>query len=285
MQSIIEFGSNSCKILVSEGQKISSDTRIPLRLLSYLDSENRLAEKGILEMLSLIKKHQIEHPDAKILILGTQAIRQAANQAEVVARVKAESGATLRILSAEEEAEYAFKAASARRQITGSYLVFDLGGGSLELAFGKAGELTKSQSFPLGAVALDKLFRGGDPYTTCCYHYATRYIETTLKPHKYKVKEVIGSGGALNVMAAVAQKLSTFDSERIDGYRLTRGDLIWQIGQYRALKVAQVAELPGMDKARADIMLPAALVVMEIFKKTGVGQITVSSRGLRHAFL
>ncbi|MDD3536075.1 MAG: hypothetical protein PHC50_08030 [Candidatus Cloacimonetes bacterium] len=285
MKSIIEFGSNSCKILVCDAQQIVSDTRIPLRLLSQLDGENRLADTGLNKILRLVMQQKRELPESELILIGTAALRMAANKAEIVARIAAETGANLRILSAEEEAEYAFKGATQGLKIEGSYLVFDLGGGSLEMIFAKNGEIIKSQSFPLGAVALDKLFRGGDPYTNCCYHYATRHIEKTLKPHKIKVKEVIGSGGALNVMAAVAQKLNSFQSSKIDGYKLTRGDIVGQIGQYRALKVAQIAEVPGMDKARADIILPAALVVQEIFKKTGVGQITVSTKGLRHAFL
>ncbi|MFA7543833.1 MAG: hypothetical protein WCY84_05600 [Candidatus Cloacimonadaceae bacterium] len=94
MKSIIEFGSNSCKILVCDAQQIVSDTRIPLRLLSQLDGENRLADTGLNKILRLVMQQKRELPESELILIGTAALRMAANKAEIVARIAAETALT-----------------------------------------------------------------------------------------------------------------------------------------------------------------------------------------------
>ena len=100
----------------------------------------------------------------ELLAFATSALRDAENSAAVLARVRAETGVGLQVLSGEDEARYTFLAV--RRWYgwsAGRLLVLDIGGGSLELAAGRDEDPEVALSLPLGAGRLTRQRLTGDP--------------------------------------------------------------------------------------------------------------------------
>ena len=286
MDMIVEFGSNACKILQTEGNRVIRDERRALRLISHLDEKNRLSHNAIRSVLRILENNQAELKQAKnVRIVGTAALRMAANIDKIKEKIKSQSGTELEVLSQEAEARLTYQGVAASIQPKGRTLLFDLGGGSLELIHGRAGDFSKAISLPLGVAALNKSFRRSDPFASCDYQEMQLYIDRHLNLRSYKNLSLIGSGGSISTMMAVKLGLSKFDAAMIEGKELHRMDVHRQMLMYRSYSTEQITKIKGMDKDRADIILAAAMVVYQILEKTQLHKLQVSNRGLRYGLL
>lgn len=286
MEMIIEFGSNACKVMQCNGNKIFVDYRIPLRLISHLDAAGKLSEAAIQSILGIITDIQSRFPDMqRILLVGTEALRRAKNGPAIQKLIAEKCSLTLMILSEEEEAAAAFKGIISALKPSGKVLAFDIGGASTELIYGHGDKIRKLQSLPFGVVSLNDQFRTSDPYTNCAFHALEMFVEKSLKLTGVKGFELIGTGGSLSTMAAVALGMKSFDAEALNGSSLSRGEIFRQMLLYRSFDTAQICEIPGMDAARADLMLPATLLLCEIIRQAEADKVLVSTRGVRHGVI
>ena len=96
---------------------------------------------------------------------------------------------------------------------------------------------------------------------------------------------VVAMGGAVTNLAAVKHGLTTYDAEVIQGTVLDRAEIDRQIELYRALDAGGRREIPGLQPARAEVILAGACIVRTIMDKLGCDEVTVSDRGLRHGVL
>lgn len=157
---VIDVGSNTVHLLVVDAHPGASPVpyqsqRSTLRLMRYLDAQGAIAEEGVRLLIAAIRA-ALETVDGigvdELIATATSAIREAANGEEVLARIERETGTRLRVLSGEDEARITMLAV--RRWFgwsAGEILLFDIGGGSFEIAQG-ADEYPEVQlSLPLGA--------------------------------------------------------------------------------------------------------------------------------------
>lgn len=286
MEMIVEFGSNACKIMQCREDTVYLDYRIPLRLISHLDTQGELDEAGLQGMLGIIRDISERFSDmSRILLIGTAALRKAKNSLAIQERIQAETALSLRILSEAEEAAAAYKGIVSALHPQGKVLAFDIGGGSTEIIYGEGNQMQDFSSLPFGAVSLDQKFRIGDPYSNCAFHSLEMYIDKQLKIHAGKDLTLIGTGGSVSTLAAVAAQQKSFDAFALNGTVLSRGEIFRQVLLYRSLSIKQICAMPGMDSARADLMLPATLVICSILHKAQADKVIVSTRGVRHGII
>lgn len=286
MEMIIEFGSNACKVMQCNDNSIFLDYRIPLRLISHLDEQGKLSETAIQSILSIVLDIRNRFPDMqRIILIGTEALRRAQNAGEIQKLILEQSSLDLQILSEEEEAIAAFKGISSAIKPKGKVLAFDIGGASTELIYGLDGKIQSIKSLPFGAVSLNSQFRNRDPYTNCAFNELEQYLEKSVKLQPGKDFQLIGTGGSISTMAAVSQGTKSFDAISLNGTILSRGEIFRQVLLYRSLSVPQICEIPGMDPARADLMLPASLLVAQLIHKAKAEKLIVSTRGVRHGII
>lgn len=283
---VIEFGSNSCKIMQHEGQQIKADYRIPLRLIAALDEMGGLSEGAIQNMINIISDVQGRFPDSKHYhLIATEALRKAQNSAQVRDSILHSTGLKLRILSPIEEAEAAFRGVQSGLDITGKVLVFDIGGASTELIIGTKDTVQQSYSYPLGAAILSAKFRRTDPIQHCGYNCIEKEMKKYLKLKPISDITLIGTGGALSTMAAVHLQLANYDPEALNGHILSRAEVYRQLQLYRGFPVEDIAKIPGMDPTRADIILPATMVTLKIMELMDLRALKVSTHGVRHGIM
>ncbi|MCB5252939.1 MAG: hypothetical protein RBR69_03475 [Candidatus Cloacimonadaceae bacterium] len=286
---IVEFGSNSVKIMQIHSLKAQpqKDFRVPLRLAAELQPSGNLSEHAISSMIAQIQEvHRQYSQSSDIRIFGTQALRQAQNRQDIVKRIKQETSYPLHILSIQEEAEAAFRGIQSGMKLQGKVLCFDIGGASTEIVIASEKGSPKSQSFPIGAVNLSRNFYKHQPIRICEYNFMTAYIseQLRLKPFKRSIS-LIGTGGSVVTCAKVALGLPQIQEDKVNCFRLRKSELMRQIQTYRAMKSQDIAKIPGMDPARADVILPACMIMYRLMDIFGQEEIIVSSRGVRHGLV
>ncbi|HRX75844.1 MAG TPA: hypothetical protein P5342_00180 [Candidatus Cloacimonadota bacterium] len=266
--------------------RIFVDYRIPLRLISSLDAEGSLKEQAVQSILGIISDIKRRFPEMqKIIVVGTEALRRAKNAPKLKEMIVQQTGQELYILSEEQEARAAFKGITSALNPSGSILAFDIGGASTELIYGNGEDIEHCESLPMGAVSLNDQFRTSDPYTNCAFHALELHVEKFLKVLPGKSYTLIGTGGSISTMAAVAAGMQVFDAEALNGSVLSRAEIFRQVLLYRSYKTPQICEIPGMDPARADLMLAATMLVCQIIHKANTDKLTVSTRGVRHGII
>ena len=201
-------------------------------------------------------------------------MRDSVNSDEVLAHVEKHSGVTLEVLSGEDEARLTFLAV--RRWFgwsAGRLAVFDIGGGSLEIAGGTDEAPDVAWSLPLGAARMARMWFGGDRPSDDDIRELRRQIRT----------EIARDAGHLlrpGVPDKAAATSKTFRSlARICGAAPSGdGPLVprvleletlssW-IPKLMELSADELAALPGVSPSRTHQIVPGALVAeacMDIF--------------------
>ena len=171
---VIDIGSNTVHLLVVDAHRGAQPLpamshKIELRLSEHVTEDGHIDDAGADDLVTFIREclSVAEDQGAEdLLAFATSAIREAPNGDDVLARVRADTGIDLQVLSGEDEARLTFLAV--RRWFgwsSGTLLVVDVGGGSLELAAGMDEEPDAAVSLPLGAGRLTRDLLRGDRRT------------------------------------------------------------------------------------------------------------------------
>lgn len=169
---VIDVGSNTVHLLVVDAHPGASPVpyhsqRSTLRLMRYLDADGAITEEGQRLIVDAIREAVAAVAEIGVddlIATATSAIREAANGEEVLARITRETGTVLQVLSGEDEARITMLAV--RRWLgwsAGEILLFDIGGGSFEIAQGADEYPDVQVSLPLGAGRTTINFLQEDP--------------------------------------------------------------------------------------------------------------------------
>jgi exopolyphosphatase/guanosine-5'-triphosphate,3'-diphosphate pyrophosphatase len=224
--------------------------------------------------------------------VGTLAFRRAVDGPAFAAELAAEIAAPVDILSADREAELGFEGAvSGLAGTDGLVLGIDVGGGSTELVRGTGGAVVDHVSLPVGAVVLSEAYLRHDPPLTDEILALRRAVASgvaaasPVSGHDGSPPTVVGSGGTVTTMAAMARSLDRYRPEVVHGSRLSADVVRGQVAELARRSVAERLSIAGLDPARATTILAGALVVEAVLEAIGASSILVSDHGLRHAVL
>jgi exopolyphosphatase/guanosine-5'-triphosphate,3'-diphosphate pyrophosphatase len=293
---VIDVGTNSVKFHVGErgahGEwRTTVDRSEITRLGEGLDESGELQPGPIARTADAIDGMVDEarrDGAADIVAVGTAGMRIARNSGALIERVRARTGVTIEVISGEEEARLAFRAATAALPVSsGSLVVFDTGGGSSQFTFGHDGSIDEQFSINLGAVRLTERFGLADAVSTETLQAAKDAIATDLSrlDGRGPADAVVGLGGAATNLAAVKHGLATYDADVVQGTVLDRAELDRQIELYRTRTADERREIAGLQPKRAEVILAGACVIRSVLEKLGADALTVSDRGLRHGVL
>ena len=169
---VLDVGSNTVHLLVVDARRGGhptpmSSTKASLRLAEAIDGSGKLTRRGADKLVSTIDefaKIAASSGCAELMAFATSAVRDATNSEDVLARVQAETGVALQVLSGVDESRLTFLAV--RRWYgwsAGRIINIDIGGGSLELSNGVDEEPEVALSLPLGAGRLTREWLPDDP--------------------------------------------------------------------------------------------------------------------------
>jgi exopolyphosphatase/guanosine-5'-triphosphate,3'-diphosphate pyrophosphatase len=164
---VLDIGSNTGHLLVVDAHGGAAPLpaysyKQPLRLAEHLDEHGAVTREGIDALAAFTAGALLVAEDkgcSDMLAFATSAVRDAVNSDDVLAHVQEQTGVGIEVLSGEDEARLTFLAV--RRWFgwsAGRLAVFDIGGGSLEIAGGEDEAPDVAWSLPLGAARLARAY-------------------------------------------------------------------------------------------------------------------------------
>ncbi|QYG95422.1 exopolyphosphatase [Iamia sp. SCSIO 61187] len=246
-----------------------------------LDTEAVARTQAVLgEYRTVMDDHGV--PAGNVRISATSAARDATNRDGWFDAAEAVVGARPEVLTGTEEAALSFRGATAGLDpARGPFLVFDLGGGSTELAYG-TDTVTASLSLEIGCVRLTERFIESDPprpeELTAAISYAESWLDDVLRqmPGAASAPTVIGLAGTVSTVAAVEIGLATYDRSRIHGFTLTKEAAEDVFRTLATESRADRVHNPGLEEARADVIVGGCCALVAVYRTLGLDEIVVS---------
>ncbi|MBO9533878.1 MAG: Ppx/GppA family phosphatase [Solirubrobacteraceae bacterium] len=297
-RAVLDLGSNSFRLVVFESTptwwRRSDEIREPVRLAGGVNEDGSLGKKAVERALDVLdvfagflRATEIE-PD-QVHAIGTSAIREATNQAEILRLAKEQCGIDIDVITREREAWYGYVAAINSSTLTHG-TVLDIGGGSLQLTGVKKRTPLHANSWLLGAVRMTAAFLPpGGP--------VTRSQVRALHDHALKEfsradwlgstgSRLVGIGGAVRNLATASLDLHGHpEVGGAQGVVVDRDTLDELIEEMRRRPSADRARLRGIKPSRADIILAAAVVIAAAVEACGADAIEATEYGLREGVI
>jgi exopolyphosphatase/guanosine-5'-triphosphate,3'-diphosphate pyrophosphatase len=227
-----------------------------------------------------------------VRIVATSAVREAANGSELVALVRSLAGRELSVISGAEEARLTLLGVSdGLPTLGGSFLLFDVGGGSTEFVVARAGMSAILLSLRLGVVELAERFLDPGPIDLERHRTMTAEIEAklaaglTMDILDHGAPTLVGSAGTVTTLAALDLGLEAYDADRVHGHRLTRTAIERLQARLGALSLRERGVLPCLEPGRADLIVPGSAICLAIMGTLGFEDLVVSDRALREGIL
>lgn len=293
--AVVELGSNSLKLLVAtceQGVVMPVLERQQVTRLSRGMGERQELQPAAVEENALALRDYVRCAHGNgvqvILAVATAVLRKASNADEFMARIERETGLRLRVIDGPDEARYAYLGSvSGGSLFPGRRAVIDIGGGSTEIIFGHGRHPGEAVSLPLGAVSLTEREALHHVIEATRLEFlvdsARELVARAISPAP--VERLIGVGGTVTTLAAIAQKLPEYRPGAVNGTHLSRPEIRRQIELFAALDANGRRGIPGMAPGREDIILGGALVLEAILQHLGLDELIVSERGVRHGVL
>lgn len=298
LRAVIDLGSHSALLLVvrtEKGQLVPLKERFRItRLgqevnnLGYLPQENQQRALDVLEEY----RHELQTMECReVTVLGTEALRRAQNADELVQKIKQRFGWEVRVLSAQEEATYAYLGAiSAFENFREkNFTVIDVGGASTELTLGRGVQIKSDASFPIGAARLAEEFGFKEKLKRSDLPKIREFLDGIFDEKALQTLTtnalLVGTGGTITTLATVKMQAETYDPEKIRRISLTLDELLLLFEKMNALTLKERRQLKGLEAGREDVILYGTLIYIHILQRTEKWRIKVSPRGLRYGFL
>jgi len=283
---VLDIGSNTGHLLVVDAHGGAAPLpayshKQPLRLAEHLDDGGAVTPEGIDALTEFVASAVVVAEDkgcSEMLAFATSAVRDAVNAEAVLEHVLERTGLPIEVLPGEDEARLTFLAV--RRWFgwsAGRLAVFDIGGGSLEIAGGSEEEPDVAWSLPLGAGRLARM------------HFEGAIAEDTLRGLRRDIRARIAEDAGHLIRAGTPDKAvatsKTFRSlARICGAApsaegplapraLPLSELRRWIPKLVTMSPAELRSLPGVSAERSHQIVPGALVAeacMDIFDQAAL---------------
>lgn len=286
--AVVDLGSNSVRLVVFEGTGRNPMTvfneKAVLRLGRGLETSGRLNDEGVAQALMVMRRYDAiarAMGAAPFEVLATAAVRDAINGPEFVGLLRDRmQGVPIRILSGEEEAEYA--AAGVRCGIPGADGVLaDIGGGSLEVVRLAAGRRGRAQTLRLGVIRLADRARN-DP------ERARQIVDADLDTAPWLAegegRDLYAVGGAWRALARMHIARTGYPLTLVHHYTIGRDDMRDFATDIVESSRRALERMPGAPRRRLDDLPYAALVMRRLLRVTGARRVVFSANGLREGW-
>lgn len=314
LYAALDLGTNNCRLLIAQPTRpghfrvVDAFSRI-VRLGEGLGASGRLSEDAMdraVEALKVCASKLANRPVRRMRLIATEACRAAENGEVFLARVTAETGLDLEIIDRETEARLAVSGCSSLvGREAHSVVLFDIGGGSSEIAVIRIGEQRSSRlanhitdwtSLPVGVVTLSER-HGGRDVTPEVFEAMVTEVAGMLSNFQCPPIELdhigagpedfhlIGTSGTVTTLAGVHLDLPRYDRRRVDGLWLSNAEVDAMQGKLLSWDFAGRAANPCIGPDRADLVLAGCAILEAIRRRWPSTRMRVADRGLREGIL
>jgi exopolyphosphatase/guanosine-5'-triphosphate,3'-diphosphate pyrophosphatase len=310
LTALVDLGSNSVRLMLvrivpGAGYRVVRDERAQTRLGS--SGDGLLAPEAIARTVDAVVRFLRatgRFGPMRVLAIATAAVRDAANAAELLDRLRLEAEIEVEVLSTDQEARLGALAARASLQLREATVV-DLGGCSLQISRISDAEPIAVGSVPLGAVRTTERFLAHDPPTDeelAALRHAVRSGVAGLLPKAGPGESLVGIGGS----ARALERLATWGASKgspnppaarrapgspgrssipVQRLRIAREELAALRARLAGLTLSDRRQLPGLKPSRADVIVAGAVVLEELLGQGDYPSLLVAEHGVRHGVL
>jgi exopolyphosphatase/guanosine-5'-triphosphate,3'-diphosphate pyrophosphatase len=296
---VLDIGSNTVHMLVVDAYPGARPLpafshKVELSLAAHLEQGNTLSKVGEKRLTEVVEEALRIAEDKGVedfIAFATSAVRDAANGDDVLARIQDRTGATIRVLSGENEARLTFLAA--RRWFgwsSGRLLVVDIGGGSLEIAVGQDEEPEAVMSLPLGAGRLTRDWFTADPPPPGEVRALRRHVRAEVARmagglrRGGAVDHAVGTSKTFRQLARIAGAAPSNEGFYAKRF-LKHADVSQWAERLASLDRTDRARLPGVSGLRAVQMPAGAIVADAVMDLMGVAQLEICPWALREGVI
>ena len=282
--SVVDMGSNSVKLAnyyvwPDNSYKLYHHESVEVRLGDGLQDgaiRPKYVERAV-EALRMFRSVVQFEKIGYVVAVATSAVRDASNRGGMLAEISGKTGFSFRVLSERREAEYSFVGAMRALDVP-SCVMFDLGGGSLEIVLSEDRKIKRVHSLPLGALRLSREFSSPEKL---------RERVRSLLPPAGELGAgdlpLVGVGGAVRALAKYHQRARGYPLEKAHNYRLPSEAISEMAISLSAMAPEQIARAGALGRGRSETVGAGACVVAELSSQ--LGPVTVSAHGLREGAL
>jgi exopolyphosphatase / guanosine-5'-triphosphate,3'-diphosphate pyrophosphatase len=291
-----DIGTNSTRLLVadvgSDGSVAEVERLLEItRLGEGVDASGMLGGVPMARVTDTLARYAERARGlsaVRLLAVATSAVRDATNRDDFLARVRV-SGFEPRLLSGEEEAATTFagvcsRAPGGESASADGTLVVDVGGGSTELVLGEAGGVAWSRSLQAGCVRMTERVLGEDVVAerdlAACAVVVGELLAVVPAEVIAATRRAIAVAGTATTLAAILH--GGYTPEAVHGARITREQVRTVQKQLAALPLAERRGVPGLEPARAPVIVAGLVVLGCVLDRFGLAEAIVSERDILH---
>jgi exopolyphosphatase / guanosine-5'-triphosphate,3'-diphosphate pyrophosphatase len=281
----IDCGTNSTRLLISKDGETVDRRMVITRLGKGVDATGQLDPEAIERTLAVLRDYKAameENGVERVRIVATSAARDASNSEDFFGPAEEIVGTRPELLSGDEEGRLSFAGATADLDPSdGPFLVIDIGGGSTECMVG-TDEPEDVRSFDVGCVRLTEKHLATDPPApeelSNAIAEAAAWFEDLGRevPAVHGTKTVVGLAGTITTIAAVEIGMPAYDRSATHHFHLTRTAIEDVFRTLATERLADRIHNPGLEEARADVIVGGLCVLVAFVRTLGVDEVLVS---------
>jgi exopolyphosphatase / guanosine-5'-triphosphate,3'-diphosphate pyrophosphatase len=285
--AVVDIGTNTTRLLVADvtAGVTELDRRSTVtRLGEGVDRTGRLTDEAQLRVLDVLDEYaeaiELHGAERRVAVL-TSAVRDAENGADFTERVRRDYELDARTLTGDEEARLTFLGATTQRSGGESLLVADIGGGSTELVVGAHGAVREHVSTQNGVVRHTERHLHHDPPSREELDALARDVRASLRAVPFnRADAAVAVAGTPTQCAAIDLELEPYDPVRVEGHVLTAERIDAILDQVASVPLAERAKIPGIDPARAPVLVAGVLILQAVLAHFGLDRVEVSEHDI-----
>lgn len=291
----IDIGSNAMRLaiatvssrgIIREVETLRDPVRLGSEVFSGVPISAATMERAV-ESIKQFRRVMRKWNVSTYRAVATSALREASNAHQFVHRVAAATGIDIHVISGEEEARLIHRAVSHAVDLQRRFaLLIDIGGGSAEVSVVKGDTILAAETFALGAVRLLHAFRGQGAKPEDFEKLVSEY---TASARRRLSKEIasrrltlcVGTGGNLECLLDLRKRILG----KPDSVYLNSDELHEIVNALKGISPAQRIRRFGLRADRADVILPAAMVLSHLLELSGLKRVRIPGVGVREGIL
>ena len=325
LYAAVDLGTNSCRMLIAQPKGsqflvIDSFSKT-VQLGAGLEASGKLSRASMgrtIQALRICQKKIEKHGVTRMRLVATEACRRARNAREFIRQVRRETGLSVEIIAAEEEARLAvISCAPLVRRGSEQLLIVDIGGGSTELVWIDLSDVAPDDrpkaimrlssgfdrqglhdarvvdwiSVPLGVATLKDQFIDVED-DAARFALMSWFFEENLanfSPANAAQPragfQIIGTSGTVTTVAASFLGLRRYDRAKVDGLVMSSDQIDLVIRDYLALGPDGRRTDPRIGRDRHTLIMSGAAILQALMRIWPTDQLSVADRGLREGLL
>jgi exopolyphosphatase / guanosine-5'-triphosphate,3'-diphosphate pyrophosphatase len=290
----IDVGSNAIRLSIANvdsngGYQNLYYERAPVRLGQDVFTKGVISAHTIdkmVETFSEFKEKLEEHAVSHLKAVGTSSLREATNRDVVLRTVHKATGIEISIIGGEEEARLIHLAAKSSINLKNKVaLLVDIGGGSVEVVLADDSRVLCAESYAMGSVRLLKILdeRAGEERFN---QLVTEYVDATQRRLEQEIGDqdidvCVGTGGSIEALGELRKQFFDKNSNQ----KVTAEELKALVKKLRGTSFEERIQNLRLRPDRADVIVPAAIVLQKIVQESGVAEVIIPGIGLKDGVL